>query len=226
VRRCDRSGVWYGWWRRSLPPNRSWAWREASAVELRQPARDYGSHSLNHDVEDGDCYDGGGVNKGSHLLHRKATLGHRKEGVWHRPVRGSAHGWVKGGRPGGLYWKAILGCCEEGVQRRPVRGSTNGRIEGQPGGGANNGACGAPAMAGPAAPTAVHAGAPTAMAASKGPAAPAARPAGALGPAARKGGPAGGWGRTAAVAPVAVPAEAPAAATAPTARSQEAAAVA
>jgi hypothetical protein len=37
----------------------------ADAVELRQPTRDCRSHSLNHDVEGGDCYDGGGVNEGS-----------------------------------------------------------------------------------------------------------------------------------------------------------------
>jgi hypothetical protein len=36
----------------------------ADAIELRQSARDCASHSLNHDVEGGDCCDGGGVNEG------------------------------------------------------------------------------------------------------------------------------------------------------------------
>jgi hypothetical protein len=36
----------------------------AGAVDLRQPARDWGSHSPNHGVEDGDCCGGGRVNKG------------------------------------------------------------------------------------------------------------------------------------------------------------------
>jgi hypothetical protein len=45
-------------------------------------------------------------------------------------------------------------------------------------------------------------------------------------PTAMKGGPTRGWGRVAAVAPAAVPVGAPAAATAPTARSREAAAAA
>jgi hypothetical protein len=35
--------------------------------------------------------------QGSHLLHRKAILECRKEGVWRRPVRGSAHGRLEGG---------------------------------------------------------------------------------------------------------------------------------
>jgi hypothetical protein len=30
----------------------------ADVIELRQPTRDYGSNSPNHDVEGGDCYDG------------------------------------------------------------------------------------------------------------------------------------------------------------------------
>jgi hypothetical protein len=32
-------------------------------VELRQPMRDWGSHSPNHGVEDGDCCGGGKVNE-------------------------------------------------------------------------------------------------------------------------------------------------------------------
>jgi hypothetical protein len=50
--------------------------------------------------------------------------------------------------------------------------------------------------------------------------------AGALTPAAKKGRPTGGWGHVAAVAPVAVPAGAPATTMAPTTRSREAAAAA
>jgi hypothetical protein len=36
----------------------------ADVVELRQLVRDCGSHSLNHDVKGGDCYDRCGVNEG------------------------------------------------------------------------------------------------------------------------------------------------------------------
>jgi hypothetical protein len=36
----------------------------ADAIKLRQPARDYGSHSLNHNVEGDNCCAGGRVNKG------------------------------------------------------------------------------------------------------------------------------------------------------------------
>jgi hypothetical protein len=62
VTRCDRGGVWYGWWRRSLPPSRSRVGR-ADVVELRQPTRDCGSHSSNHGVEGGDSCGGGSVNE-------------------------------------------------------------------------------------------------------------------------------------------------------------------
>jgi hypothetical protein len=37
----------------------------ADVVELRQTARDCGSHSLNHNVEGGDCCGRGSVNEGS-----------------------------------------------------------------------------------------------------------------------------------------------------------------
>jgi hypothetical protein len=36
----------------------------ADAIELRQPARDCGSHSPNHGIEGGDCGGGGRVNEG------------------------------------------------------------------------------------------------------------------------------------------------------------------
>jgi hypothetical protein len=41
-----------------------WGGGGVGAVELRQPMRDWGSHSLNHDVEDDDCCSGGRVNEG------------------------------------------------------------------------------------------------------------------------------------------------------------------
>jgi hypothetical protein len=63
VTRCDQDGVWYGRWSRNLPPSRSRAWG-AGAVELRQSAKDYESHSPNHAVEGDDCCGGGSVNKG------------------------------------------------------------------------------------------------------------------------------------------------------------------
>jgi hypothetical protein len=37
---------------------------EADVIELRQPMRDCGSHSPNHDIKGGDYYGGGRVNKG------------------------------------------------------------------------------------------------------------------------------------------------------------------
>jgi hypothetical protein len=51
------------------------------AVELRQPARDCGSHSLNHDVEGSNCCGRGRVNKGPTLLHGKAILECHEEGM-------------------------------------------------------------------------------------------------------------------------------------------------
>jgi hypothetical protein len=33
-------------------------------IELKEPTRDCGSHSPNHDDEGGDFYDGGGMNEG------------------------------------------------------------------------------------------------------------------------------------------------------------------
>jgi hypothetical protein len=64
VRRCDRSGVWYSWWRQSLPPSRSRVWGEWEC----------GSHSLNHGVEGG-CCDSGGVNEGPTCCTRKPHWG-------------------------------------------------------------------------------------------------------------------------------------------------------
>jgi hypothetical protein len=54
--------------------------------------------------------------------------------------KASTHGWVKGGRSGGLHRKAIIGCHEEGVWRRPKRRSTHGWVEGRPGRSTNGGA--------------------------------------------------------------------------------------
>jgi hypothetical protein len=56
--------------------------------------------------------------------------------------KASTHGWVKGGRSGGLHRKAIIGCHEEGVRRRPKRRSTHGWVEGRPGRSANSSASG------------------------------------------------------------------------------------
>jgi hypothetical protein len=45
------------------------------AVELRQPTRDYGPHSLNHGIEGGDCYGGGSVNEGPTCCTGKSYWG-------------------------------------------------------------------------------------------------------------------------------------------------------
>jgi hypothetical protein len=51
----------------------------AGAVELRQPARDCGSHSLNHGVEGEDCSDGGDSNKGPTCCTENPHSGAAKE---------------------------------------------------------------------------------------------------------------------------------------------------
>jgi hypothetical protein len=47
----------------------------AGIVELRQPARDCGYHSLNHSVEGGDCCGGGSVNEGPTCCTGKPYMG-------------------------------------------------------------------------------------------------------------------------------------------------------
>jgi hypothetical protein len=51
----------------------------ADAVELRQPVRDCGSHSSNHDVEGDDCCDGGAVNEGPTCCTGKPHWGAAKK---------------------------------------------------------------------------------------------------------------------------------------------------
>jgi hypothetical protein len=56
----------------------------AGAVELKQPARDYESHSPNRDIEGGDCCGGGrgaigGVNKGPTCCTGKPYWGAAKK---------------------------------------------------------------------------------------------------------------------------------------------------
>jgi hypothetical protein len=172
--------------------------------------------------------------RGSHLLHEKAILGCREQGVRHRPVRGSAHGRVEGGRPGRLHRKAILGCCKEVVRRRPVRGSAHGRVEGGWPGRLHRkailGCCKEVVRRRPVRGSA-HGrvkrqpgrGASDGRSV-QGPGDAHDGPAGALALAARKRRPVGGWGRV--VAPMAVHAGVPVAATAPTTRSWEAVATA
>jgi hypothetical protein len=53
--------------------------RGAGAVELRQPVRDYGSHSLNHSTKCGDCCGGGRVNEGPTCCTRKPYWGVTKK---------------------------------------------------------------------------------------------------------------------------------------------------
>jgi hypothetical protein len=61
VRRCDRGGVWL------VAPESAMqsvaGMGRADAVELRQPTRDYESHSSNHGVEGSDYCDGYRVNE-------------------------------------------------------------------------------------------------------------------------------------------------------------------
>jgi hypothetical protein len=148
--------------------------------------------------------------------------------VRHRPVRGSTHGRVKGGCPGGLHRKAILGCREVGVRCQPVRGSAHGQVEGQPGRGARGGACGGAndddSVQGPndargGASGGAHDGCSgQGVSGARGGASGGAHAACVEGRADRR------VGRAAAVASATVPMGAPVAATAPTACSREAAA--
>jgi hypothetical protein len=53
--------------------------RRADAIELRQPARDCRSHSLNHGVEGGDCCGGDSANEGPTCCTRKPYWGAAKK---------------------------------------------------------------------------------------------------------------------------------------------------
>jgi hypothetical protein len=70
--------------------SRSWAWgsrHRQAEIKLKQPTRDCGSHSLNHGVEDGDCYDGGrgvrgGVNENPTHCTEKPYWGATKKACY------------------------------------------------------------------------------------------------------------------------------------------------
>jgi hypothetical protein len=51
----------------------------AGTVELRQPTRDCGFHSLNHGVKGDDFYDRGGVNEGPTCCTKKPRWGAAKK---------------------------------------------------------------------------------------------------------------------------------------------------
>jgi hypothetical protein len=98
----------------------------ADAIKLRQPVRDYESHSLNYGVEGGDCYGKGSANEGATCCTRKPYWG-VTEKACDIDQYGAPPMDVKGRLSGGLHRKDILGCREEGVRCRPVWGSAHGR---------------------------------------------------------------------------------------------------
>jgi hypothetical protein len=208
---------------------------EVGTIELKQPVRDCGSHSLNHSIEGGDCCDECSMNEGPTCCTGK------------------------------LHWGAVKKACSVDQYGAPPMDESKDGQMGEPTVVPVGVPAIAVVAQGPAALMAVPAEAPTMVTASKGPATPAAGPArafapaarkrrlgegwaamvvpvvmlagapttaatpaagpaGALAPAATKGGSARGWGRAVVVASAVVPTEAPAAATTSTACSREAAA--
>jgi hypothetical protein len=162
----------------------------ANAIELRQPMRDCGSHSPNHDAEGGDCCDRGDVNEGPTWCIRKPHWGAIKKvcgGDQYRAL--SMDGSKEDGQAGCTgkpYWGVVKKAYGVDQSSAPsMDGSKDGQAGAPPAVPVE-----APATAavvqGPAAPAAVPAGAPTVAAASKGLATPVTRPARALAPAARK----------------------------------------
>jgi hypothetical protein len=192
----------------------------AGVIELRQPARDCGSHSSNHSVEDADCCGGGSVNERPTCYTGKPYWGAAKKvcGVNQYgapPMDGSK----KGGQAGALAAVPVGVPTVAAAAKGPAAPTTGSTCcIRKPYWGAVKRACGvdqyeAPPMAGL---KDGQAGAPATVAVAKGPMVPAAAPAGAL---AKKGRPTEGWGREAMAAPAVVPA----ATTTPTTRSWEAA---
>jgi hypothetical protein len=87
----------------------------AGAVELRQPVRDCGSHSLKHGVEGGDCCDGGCVNEGPTCCTGKPHWGTAKKacGVdqYEAPPIGGSKEDNQVGCTGRPYWGAAKKVC-------------------------------------------------------------------------------------------------------------------
>jgi hypothetical protein len=198
----------------------------AGAVELRQPVRDCGFHSPNHDIEDSDCCGGGRVNEGHACYTGKPYWGVTKkacnvEQYEATPMDGSTEDG-QAGCTRNPYWGATKNACVvDQYGALPMDGSKDGKA-----GALAMVPVGLPAMIavaqGPVTPVMVLAGAPTMTVEAKEPTTLDVGPARAPAPAMTKGGPTEGWGRATVVVPTAVAVGELAATMTPTARSREA----
>jgi hypothetical protein len=101
-------------------------------VELRQPARDCGSHSPNHDVEGGDCCDGGSVNEGPTCCTEKSYWGAAEKACdvdqyGTLPMDGSKED-VQAGCTEKSYWGVAKKACDiDQYGAPPMDGSKDGQ---------------------------------------------------------------------------------------------------
>jgi hypothetical protein len=88
----------------------------AGAVELRQPMRDYGSHSPNHNVKGSDCCDGGSVNECPTCCTGKPYWGAAEKAYdvdqYGAPPIDRSKKDVQAGCTGKLYWGAMKKACD------------------------------------------------------------------------------------------------------------------
>jgi hypothetical protein len=119
----------------------------ADAVELRQPARDYGSHSPNHGVEGDDCYGAGRVNVGPTCCTGEPYWGATKKACdinqYGAPPMDRSKEDDQTGCTGKPYWGAVKKACSVDQYGAPPMDG----VEGRPGGGASDG-CGGPGASG------------------------------------------------------------------------------
>jgi hypothetical protein len=104
----------------------------AGAVKLRQPARDWGSHSPNHDIEDGNCCSGGRVNEGPACCTGKPYWGVVKKACdvdqYGAPPMDGSKEYGQAGCTGNPYWGVVKKVC--GVDQYgapPMDGSKDGQ---------------------------------------------------------------------------------------------------
>jgi hypothetical protein len=111
----------------------------AGAIELRQPVRDWGSHSPNHGVEDGNYCGGGRVNEGPACFKGKPYWGAKKKACdidqYEAPPMDGSKKDGQAGCTGNPYWGAAKKACGVDQYEAPTSGGAYG--------GASDG-CGAP----------------------------------------------------------------------------------
>jgi hypothetical protein len=101
-------------------------------VELRQPARDCGSHSPNHDVEGGDCCDGGSVNEGPTCCTEKSYWGAAEKACdvdqYGTPPMDGSKEDVQAGCTEKSYWGVAKKACDiDQYGAPPMDGSKDGQ---------------------------------------------------------------------------------------------------